>query len=447
MKNYYAILGIGRFATSPEIKRAYLKKVKQIHPDRFEIDSPAWHSANAVLSEVNEAYACLRTPAKRKEYDDAFWGTESPPPQRGAAYTPPGQHTRANTRQYRYTRQKRSAFPSARQIIVFATALCSIAIAVLMGMTFYQLFQPRLGASMNVFRKFASKADKTPVKGNTGQSVSRPAPQGSLNDALMRIASERPSETKGNRSAQYIELDGWRIPNQWSVSLEKHHIRFIGEDKAVIWLKFQLLGNGKKEHNRQLAREENLSYETYRKQGREIHYFINQNLIDLRGKSTICLKTEFYNENGKLNRQEIYAAKENAWQSFSPSSPFGRLVQLLSEARVIIGNQRTLMKTPREQSVFTADYVGNRLAGTRKERAKTQSGIVKYRNKRVGTVTAKTADCRKSPVHDAQRIGKFQQGTNVFVTGSYTSQNGQTWYQVEYPAGSGWVRASSIKVQ
>lgn len=65
MKNYYQIIGVEINASPEEIKRAYLEKAKEYHPDRNS-ESPA---ANAMLTLINEAKEVLLDPTKRKEYD------------------------------------------------------------------------------------------------------------------------------------------------------------------------------------------------------------------------------------------------------------------------------------------------------------------------------------------------------------------------------------------
>ncbi|KHG65941.1 molecular chaperone DnaJ [Thermus sp. 2.9] len=73
MKDYYAILGVPKNATQEEIKRAYKRLARQYHPDVNK--SP---EAEERFKEINEAYAVLSDPEKRKLYDT--YGTATPPP-------------------------------------------------------------------------------------------------------------------------------------------------------------------------------------------------------------------------------------------------------------------------------------------------------------------------------------------------------------------------------
>ena len=62
MKSSYDVLGVTTGASSAEIRTAYLKRVKVLHPDRFDKSSQAdeWQLANDMLRELNEAYEQLK---------------------------------------------------------------------------------------------------------------------------------------------------------------------------------------------------------------------------------------------------------------------------------------------------------------------------------------------------------------------------------------------------
>jgi curved DNA-binding protein len=64
--DYYGILGVPSNASDGEIKKAYRKLAMQYHPDR---NSGKEEWANEKFKEINEAYAVLGDPQKRKQYD------------------------------------------------------------------------------------------------------------------------------------------------------------------------------------------------------------------------------------------------------------------------------------------------------------------------------------------------------------------------------------------
>jgi curved DNA-binding protein len=66
VKDYYGVLGVPRNASDGEIKKAYRKLAMQYHPDRNP-GKAEW--ANEKFKEINEAYAVLGDPQKRKQYD------------------------------------------------------------------------------------------------------------------------------------------------------------------------------------------------------------------------------------------------------------------------------------------------------------------------------------------------------------------------------------------
>ncbi|CAI9559254.1 unnamed protein product [Staurois parvus] len=65
LRDHYQVLGVGREASSIEIKNAFFNLSKKCHPDS-DPSNPLLH---AQFVRINEAYKVLRKPSSRKEYD------------------------------------------------------------------------------------------------------------------------------------------------------------------------------------------------------------------------------------------------------------------------------------------------------------------------------------------------------------------------------------------
>lgn len=90
MKNPYVVLGVARDASDEDLKRAYRRLAKRLHPDV----NPGNHAIAQQFRELTAAYELLSDPAQRRRFDNGEIDADGR--ERGFSSRPPG--TRAERR-------------------------------------------------------------------------------------------------------------------------------------------------------------------------------------------------------------------------------------------------------------------------------------------------------------------------------------------------------------
>jgi hypothetical protein len=122
MLDYYTILGVPENATQYQIKTAYRKRMKEVHPDLAGLDDAIEKKRRERLAkQINEVYITLSDPHRRRLYDLYRRADAYRPPQPGArTYRPPYPHSEPyRTQQSRATSYGRSGKPDSRLMRAF----------------------------------------------------------------------------------------------------------------------------------------------------------------------------------------------------------------------------------------------------------------------------------------------------------------------------------------
>ena len=68
-EDYYSILGVDENASAEEIRKAYLKLAKKLHPDKHPKDAIKREAAQREFAQVTRAHDVISDPERRQEYD------------------------------------------------------------------------------------------------------------------------------------------------------------------------------------------------------------------------------------------------------------------------------------------------------------------------------------------------------------------------------------------
>lgn len=315
MKDYYGILGIGKNATPREIKRVYLERVKMTHPDRFVMGSADWQNANAVLGEVNEAYACLRNAKKRKAYDVARSPETTLDVAQWQQYPSPERNERYRRRHQSYSKVEIEDLDKLGLLFKVVIIVC------LVGMIF-------LSAKSLFFTGPDSHPE--PVADHVEVQTVEKAEEVRTNHAnTEKTAPVVIKANRGGKAYHYLKLLGWPSGSGKNVYLEMESVRFLNENDIVFYLNFQ----------------------------QEKGYIVHQTLVNLKRNSMLYLKTESYDERGRLIREENHTSNESKWEDFRSDSPPGLLAQWLSESYAILQRDDLRYQSQRKKAEIVADYI------------------------------------------------------------------------------------------
>ncbi|MGH9507858.1 MAG: DnaJ domain-containing protein, partial [Terriglobales bacterium] len=83
-KDYYAVLGVKRDAAADDIRKAYRRLARKLHPDV----NPGNKTAEERFKDVQEAYDVLGDPKKREFFDRAGFYSDQAFQQGAAGFEP-----------------------------------------------------------------------------------------------------------------------------------------------------------------------------------------------------------------------------------------------------------------------------------------------------------------------------------------------------------------------
>ena len=101
MRNPYETLGVPPTSTDEEIKSAYIKLVKNFHPDKYQ-DDPFYDVAEELMKEVNKAYSELMTNRSAYANCDSIYTNKKT--SKKHAYNQPYQREQTQSYTQRYVR-------------------------------------------------------------------------------------------------------------------------------------------------------------------------------------------------------------------------------------------------------------------------------------------------------------------------------------------------------
>lgn len=405
MKNYYAILEVPKNATRNEIKQSYIDHICFIRPDRFEKDTPEWESATKVLCDINEAFACLGDPERRREYDIAL----SRPDAGGDNAAPRRMPARVLT------------FAVTAALLLFAA-----------------FFVFTRGDSSESGHEIAAAAGETPAE-ERGAGQEQPenrtgAPPAQDEDAVLAgISKERPSNRATSANAyEYLQLTS---DEYYEILLEADSTEIYDDGNiAAVWTKHIQNGERRNPASQDAQTDAN---------GSNIGWFITLNAYNLSKDTVAMLKIMYYDKNGVFIGGSDVPAKKIRWTPVREGSPRVTLTWIKSAVKAtekVSGQHKRARQIARRiqaarDRLLEAEY------------SQADKKIRNFDVKKGGTITAESAFCRRIPTPDAPVIrGSLSKDTPVFVTKQYRDEKGMVWFFVEHIKTKGWLADRNVKV-
>jgi len=207
MGTYYETLGVKRSATTKEIRKAYLRRARALHPDR-QLGRPQKEARKAeeAMQAVNVAWNILSNPTKKAEYDQGLNGSKGSnsagpttqrsnasgstpraatgkpnqmPPRRAAAASPSGSANRASANRASANRRPIEERESDGSISVWAAIPVLVILGLLLGIVIVTAFAddggpdapPRVDGVLNVGDCFVLVATR-PVERDCAAGIS-----------------------------------------------------------------------------------------------------------------------------------------------------------------------------------------------------------------------------------------------------------------------------------
>lgn len=133
-ENYYTVLEIPRTASQAEIKAAFLRLMRQVHPDLLATAPEYWKKqAEEKSKDITESYQVLSDPEKRRSYDRRLDANEQQPQSAGASQTQPQTSQSVSSSAATWFRRTAQSSPKLPHGKYVASAIVGVLAAIFLG--------------------------------------------------------------------------------------------------------------------------------------------------------------------------------------------------------------------------------------------------------------------------------------------------------------------------